>query len=455
MKYYWTLLKLGGTVVLAMKPVITYIKYCLYARKSSESDERQAMSIDSQLKEMRALADNEGLNVVCELHESHSAKESGQRPIYNKLLNGLREDEYNAVLTWAPDRLSRNAGDLGAIVDLMDQGKLLQIHTYSQTFTNNPNEKFLLMILCSQAKLENDNKSVNVKRGIRSKCEMGWRPGVAPLGYMNRAFGGINDIVPDPDRANIVTEMFNKAGNEGWSGRRLKSWLDELEFTNKSGKPVSVSQVLAMLLNPFYYGEFQYPESPDGKWFKGAHKPLISKDLYSLVQQRRGIYKGVWGSKTFAYRGLLKCGQCGGDITAQEKLKKLKNGEYNRHVYYNCNRRVDPNCSEKYINETNLQILLLEFLENNHSKMSINNKLLAKVEKHYSITQTLLSHYKIEQKLDNPFIEYSRYVLSKGTENEKTAFSEGIVTKLSIKNGLLCINTPNPLRRHKANKLSA
>lgn len=53
------------------------LKYCLYARKSSESDERQAMSIDSQLSEMRALAENEGLNVVCEKQESHSAKDSG------------------------------------------------------------------------------------------------------------------------------------------------------------------------------------------------------------------------------------------------------------------------------------------------------------------------------------------------------------------------------------------
>ena len=417
------------------------LKYCLYARKSSESDERQAMSIDSQLSEMRSLAENEGLNVVCELQESHSAKESGQRPVYNQLLKGLRENEYNAVLTWAPDRLSRNAGDLGSIVDLMDQGKLLHIHTYSQTFTNNPNEKFLLMILCSQAKLENDNKSVNVKRGIRSKCEMGWRPGVAPLGYMNRAFGGINDIVPDPDRADIVTEMFSKAGNEGWSGRRLKSWLDEQGFTNKSGKSTSVSQVLAMLLNPFYYGEFQYPESPEGKWFKGAHKPLVSRELYNLVQQRRGVYKGVWGSKTFAFKGLLKCGQCGGDITAQEKLKKLKNGEYNRHVYYNCNRNINPNCTEKYINETNLQILLLEFVENNHDKIVINDKLRAKIERHYSVTQTLFKHYGIEQTLTKPLIEYSRYVLSKGSEAEKTAFAKGVVTKLAIKNGALLISS--------------
>lgn len=424
-------------LVLAMEAIAPELKYCLYARRSSESDERQAMSIDSQLAEMRALAENDGLNIVCELQESHSAKESGQRPVYNELIKGLGEDEYNAILTWAPDRLSRNAGDLGSIVDLMDQGKLLHIRTYSQTFTNSPNEKFLLMILCSQAKLENDNKSINVKRGIKTKCELGWRPGVAPLGYINRAFGGVKDIVPDPERADIMAEVFQKAGQEGWSGRRIKDWLDEQGFTGRSGGSVTLSQILALLKNPFYYGEFQYPEGPDARWFKGAHKSLISKELFELVQQTRGAYKGIWGSKQFAFRGLLECGRCGADITAQEKFKKLKNGEFNRHVYYNCTRRVDPNCQEKYINEINLCILLQEFIEKNHKKIRISNKLQAKVEKHYSVTRTLFDHYKIGQGLDKPFIEYSRYVLSKGTESERTMLADGLQSKLCLKNGVL------------------
>lgn len=412
------------------------LKYCLYARKSSESDERQAMSIDSQLGEMRALAANEGLNVVCEKQESHSAKDSGQRPVYNEMLAGLATGEYNAILTWAPDRLSRNAGDLGAIVDLMDQHQLLHIRTYSQTFTNSPNEKFLLMILCSQAKLENDNKSINVKRGIRTKCEMGWRPGVAPLGYINRSFGGVSDIIPDPERAEIITEMFYKAA-EGWSGRRLKDWLAESGVTTRNGKAVPLSSVLAMLINPFYYGEFQYPEGPDARWYKGAHKPLISRDLFDQIQQKRGAYKGVWGSKTFAFRGLLKCGRCGADITAQEKFKKLKNGEFNRHVYYNCTRRVDPNCPEKYINEMNLCILLQEFIEINYKKMHISNKLQSRIEKHHGTTKALFDHYKIEQKLDVPFIEYARYVLTRGTEAEKTMLANGVTTKLQLRNSTL------------------
>lgn len=414
---------------------ITDLKYCLYARKSSESDERQAMSIDSQLAEMRALAENDGLNVVCELQESYSAKDSGKRPVYNKMLKGLANDEYNAVLTWAPDRLSRNAGDLGAVVDLMDQGKLLHIRTYSQTFTNNPNEKFLLMILCSQAKLENDNKSINVKRGIKTKCEMGWRPGVAPLGYMNRAFGGINDIVLDPERADLIREAFHKAGYERWSGRRIKAWLDEQGLTNRSGKQISVSQVLVILTTPFYYGRFQYPQAPDAPWYDGAHKPLISKELFDLVQQTRGVNKGIWGSKAFAFRGLLKCGQCGADITAQDKFKTLKNGNVKRFVYYNCTRRKDPNCKEKYINENNLCILLQQFIEANYKKLRITNKLQAKVDKHYYVTKTLINHYKVALALSVPLVEYSRYVLTSGTEFEKSALADGIENHLVINKG--------------------
>lgn len=412
------------------------LKYCLYARKSSESDERQAMSIDSQLAEMRSLAENEALNVVCELQESHSAKDSGQRPVYNQLLNGLRNDEYNAVLTWAPDRLSRNAGDLGSIVDLMDQGKLLHIRTYSQTFTNNPNEKFLLMILCSQAKLENDNKSINVKRGIRTKCEMGWRPGVAPLGYINRAFGGISDIIPDPERAEIITEMFQKAAT-GWSGRRLKDWLADSSITTRNGRPVPLSSVLAMLINPFYYGKFQYPEGLGFPWYQGAHKPLVSKELYDEVQQSRGVYKGVWGSKQFAFRGLLKCGRCGAGVTAEEKFKKLKNGEFNRHIYYRCTKKIDLNCPEKSISERNLRPLLRKFIEVNANEVGVNDKLRAKIEKHYSVAQSLLTHYKIKVSLDKPLVEYARYVLEKETFNETLGLAEGITTKLTFKNGEL------------------
>lgn len=347
------------------------------------------------------------------------------------MLAGIANDEYNAVLTWAPDRLSRNAGDLGSVVDLMDQHKLLHIRTYSQTFTNSPNEKFLLMILCSQAKLENDNKSINVKRGIRTKCEMGWRPGTAPLGYINRSFGGVTDIIPDPERADIITEMFYKAA-DGWSGRRLKEWLDKKGVITRTGKQVPVSSVLAMLINPFYYGEFQYPEGPDQPWYKGAHKPLITRELFDKVQETRHVWKGVWGSKDFIFKGKFRCGKCGTLIIGQEKYKKQKDGSFKRHVYYTCTGRTKNNCKQLYINETNMQLIFKEFIELSHKKLKLSDELSKAVAQHHEAARTLMTHYNIEHELKHPTVEYSRYVLTKGSDEEKGCLVKGIITPLSI-----------------------
>lgn len=119
------------------------------------------------------------------------------------------------------------------------------------------------------------------------------------------------------------------------------------------------------------------------------------------------------------------------------KYKTLKSGEIKRFIYYNCTRRKDPNCPEKYINEPTLWEKLLEFIEANHGKMKFSDKLMAKAEKHHNITKTLFSHYKVEQDLDVPIIEYARYVLMRGTENEMTAFSRGLNSNLTIKGSKL------------------
>lgn len=408
------------------------LKYCLYARKSSESDERQAMSIDSQIKEMIDMAKREELNIVKVLKESHSAKDSGQRKVFNQLIKEVDAGEYDGVLVWDPSRLSRCAGDLGSLVDLMDRHKLVQIRTYSQTFTNNPNEKFLLMILCSQAKLENDNRGINVKRGIRAKCEMGWRPGNAPIGYMNRAFGGIKDIIPDPDRAPIVAQIFERAA-QGWSGRRIKKWLDEVGFTNKSGKKVVISQIFIVLNNAFYYGEFEYPEG-SGKIYKGAHEPLISKELFDQIQQSRALpNKAAWGSKHFAFKDIFKCATCGASITAEEKFKARVDGGFNRHVYYRCTRQVDQSCNERAITENDLIHGLTNYIAEHYEEIKVTDEIAKTAVRHSEIVEKSLQKRGIDTDEIEPLTEYSEFILSHGSYLEKTKLVEGIQTVFAIK----------------------
>lgn len=412
------------------------LKYCLYARKSTESDERQAMSIGSQIKEMTTLAKREGLSIVEVKQESFSAKNSGFRPVFNEMLHGLRNGQFDAILTWAPDRLARNAGDLGSLVDLMDMNKLQHIRTYGQMFNNTPNEKFLLMILGSQAKLENDNRSINVKRGIRAKCEMGWRPGAAPIGYINRSYAGVKEIVLDEERAPIIKEMFERSGQLGQSGRTIKDWLDSSGFKTKAGAQLSLSQIYRTLTNPFYYGYFKYPQ--DGPLYKGLHQPIITKELYDNVRARINDIvpnnKAVWGSKKFPFKHLFFCGSCGSRLTVEEHFKPLKDGTKRRHVYYRCTKSTkDPDCKEPSIKTEGITEQILQMVDDgDFDDIELSEKLSKKIEQYKRVTSQLIKDHGITSTERQHFKNYASYILQQGSLSEKDGFVRGLNTPLFV-----------------------
>ena len=401
---------------------IAKMKYVLYARKSTESEERQILSIDSQVKEMLQLAEKEGLEVIDIRRESHSAKDSGQRPVFREILEDIRRERFNGILTWAPDRLSRNAGDLGSLVDLMDQKLLLNIRTFGQQFQNSPNEKFLLMILCSQAKLENDNKSINVKRGLRTRCEMGLRPGQPPVGFLNeRHMDRKCQAIIDPERGPIIKKVFEKVAYEKWSGRKIYNWLKfEINFKSITGnKGLTLSNIYMLLENPFYYGVFEYPVK-SGNFYTGKHTPLITKELFDQVQAQVKSQILKYESKEFAFTKLMICGLCGSGITANEKFKNQKNGEVHRHVYYGCCKSKDRNCKCEYINEIDLIKQFEELLDRiDIDEIGIKEKIKAKVEEVKKFNDMILGKKEKITVADIDIKNYAKYLLREGRDIEK------------------------------------
>ena len=88
-------------------------KYIIYARKSTDVEDKQVLSIEAQLVELRAYARNENLQIIDELVEKKSAKTPG-RPIFAELLKRVERGEANGVIAWHPDRLARNSIDGGS-----------------------------------------------------------------------------------------------------------------------------------------------------------------------------------------------------------------------------------------------------------------------------------------------------------------------------------------------------
>lgn len=237
----------------------------------------------------------------------------------------------------------------------MDQGKLLEVVTPYQTFKNNPNDKFMLNLLCTQAKLENDNKSVNITEALKLKAERGVFPGRARPGYINNHEKpqGLRDISIHPLHFSLMRKLFDLALTGNYSVEALMREAKILGIrSSKSGKPIVKSWMHRLLRDPFYTGRFMYC----GKLYQGQHQAMLSDAEFNLLQDiLDGKSKGRQQKHDFALNGIMRCGECQYCITAQEHIKKYKNGTQQIFGYYCCTKKGEIKCSQSYVSTTKLE----------------------------------------------------------------------------------------------------
>ncbi len=333
-------------------------KYILYARKSTDVEDKQVLSIEAQLVELRTYAKNENLTIIDELIEKQSAKIPG-RPIFGDVLKRIENGEASGIIAWHPDRLARNSIDGGQVVYLLDQTHLRSLKFPTFWFENTSQGKFMLSIAFGQSKYYVDNLSENTKRGLRQKVRRGECPGVAPFGYINDVRTHI--IVIDRRNAPIVKEAFELYARGNQRLEDIAEFLKSKGVLSRGGKTAHRDRVKKMLTNPFYYGHFRYV----GEVYEGKHTPIVSKKLFDQVQtvlaKRGHQQKGTTAPQTFC--GLLRCGACNMHITAEKKIKRQKNGNVHEYVYYRCTRKNKLiKCTEPAITEPNLTAQLSDIL---------------------------------------------------------------------------------------------
>ena len=326
----------------------------LYARKSTDVEDKQVLSIDAQINELREFASRDGINVVEELIEKQSAKSPG-RPVFNAMLARIEAGEADGILAWHPDRLARNSVDGGRIIYMLDTGIIKTLKFPRSWFENTPQGKLMLHNDFGFSKYYVDSLSENTKRGLREKVRRGEYPGPAPIGYLNDY--RTKKIIVDRERAPFIKQAFEMYAQGNVTYDHVRQFLGEHGIRTKNGKLLVRWHISQIFSNPIYYGHFRYA----GDVYEGAHEPIISKHLFDIVHV---VMDGRWRwaprdkdlkRTPKAFTRLLRCGGCGGGITAE-----IQKG----HVYCRCTRKNRVHrCTQPFIREEDLNTQISALLK--------------------------------------------------------------------------------------------
>ena len=381
-----------------LTPVNTNNKFFLYARKSTDVEDMQILSIEAQLSELREFAKREGLEIVEELIEKKSAKVPG-REIFNKMLDRIEKGHANGIISWHPDRLARNSVDGGRVIYLLDTGKLSALKFNTFWFEPTPQGKFMLSIAFSQSKYYVDSLSENTKRGLRQKAKNGYCPNMAPFGYINDV--RTKTVVVNKRVAPFITQAFELYSKDESTIGDIIEFFTKNGITNPEKKKFRIDKIRKIFKNPYYYGVFRYA----GEIIEGRHDPIISKLLFDKVQEVLNSRNHQWQeAKTDRiekpFLGLLKCGECGMMITGEIATKRYKNGTSTKFRYYRCTRKSKTHrCLQPFIREEDLDNQLTTLIKKYHLKkdwaIDINRKL---DEEQKDIAQSSLAAISVKRK---------------------------------------------------------
>jgi DNA invertase Pin-like site-specific DNA recombinase len=336
------------------------IKYFAYLRKSTEEEERQVLSIITQKEK---IAEEFGDFDIEFIEETRSAFLPYNRSAFADMIDRMKRGDRRGLVAWHPDRLSRNEIDAATVTYMIRTGQILDLKFGSYYFDNSPEGIWMLQMALSQSQYSSAKLSKDVKRGMEKKVSMGWRPGVAPLGYLNdkESTKGEKKILVDPESFPLLRKIIDlmltgshtppqilKIATREWGFRTRKS-------KRRAGGEWSMSGIYKFLTNPFYAGLFKY----NGVLYPGKHQPMMTLAEFDKIQELLGR-KGKTRPKKheFAFTGLIRCGECGCLVTAETKNKLLKNGGISEHTYYHCTRKKkDIQCSQR----KNIPVANLEF----------------------------------------------------------------------------------------------
>lgn len=343
----------------------------IYGRKSSEQEDRQVLSVESQLREDLRLAQEHEVHVPHErvFTEAMSAKRPG-RPAFAQMLMLFQRGECDTLISFKLDRIARNMQEGGQVIQLLQEGKIRRIITTERTYLPSDNV-LMIAVEFGMANQYSRDLSVHVRNAIKTKVASGQYPGLAPIGYLNDVSReeGRRTIIADPRRFDQVQALWHLMLTGAytvpalWRQASEGMHLTTPQYGKIGGKILSKNTLYNVFRSHFYRGWFVL----NGELHPGSHPAMVTDEQFWRVQEllgRKGLPRPQ-KHRDFAFTGgLIRCGECGSSITAEQHRKVNKtNGRVHEWTYYRCTKKKPRVlCSQSFVEVKELEHQIDQFL---------------------------------------------------------------------------------------------
>lgn len=273
----------------------TVIKCVLYLRISLDRT-GDGLAIERQREACRKIALDRGWVIVREyVDDSISAyKARAKRPDYDQMVNDYADGQFDAIVVWDLDRLTRQPRQLEDWIDAAEGRGLRLVTANGEADLTTDAGKLFARIKAAVSRSESDRKGARQVAAARQRAERGQ----VPIGL--RAFGFDNAGAPletptwcelatrqEVSEAQVAREIFERF-HAGDSLHGIAVWLNARGVPTRYGALWRANSVRQILVNPRYCGRVVYKHraAEPGEAVQAAFGALLDEAVFDAVNER-------------------------------------------------------------------------------------------------------------------------------------------------------------------------
>ena len=406
--------------------MVTTNKVAIYVRVSTSSQAEEGYSIDEQKAKLEAYCEIKDWKIYDTYIDGGFSGANTQRPELERLISDAKRKKIDIVLVYKLDRLSRSQKDtLFLIEDVFAKNDVAFISLQENFDTSTPFGKASIGMLSVFAQLEREQIKERMMLGKEGRAKngksMSWT--TIPFGYDYSKETGILSV--NPTQALIVKRIFTEYLN----GKPVVKIIRDLNAEGHVGRKRAWGETITkyLLKNETYLGKVKYKD----KVYEGQHEPIITQELFDLVQlevEKRQISALEKYNNPRPFRakymlsGLMKCGYCGASL-GLKYTRKDKNGI--SHHKYQCRNRhskdLEKRCESGWYSQEELEKDVIKELERLKLNPKYRNETLAKKEETIKVEEIKKQLERINKQVSKLTELYLDEIITRKELDEKNA----------------------------------